>query len=294
MSSPSPVETVSAPTQGEMAARVAAHDWSATPLGPRETWSPSLNLIVATVLACPFPMGLRWGPDFVLIYNDGYLPILGDKHPHVLGLPFREAWPELQEQFEPVHRAILAGERGAYFAEDLQLRITRRGGQPEDTFFTFSYSPVPDDTAPCGIGGVLMTAVETTERLRAERALQRLNATLEQEVAARTRERDRLWRVSDDLIGVANFSGRWVAINRAATAILGWSEQELLAMPIASLWHPDEAASTMEHRQRLVQGGPTERFVNRYRHKDGSYRWLSWSSTAEDAFNLRGRARCHR
>ena len=55
-------------------------------------------------------------------------------------------------------------------------------------------------------------------------------------------------------------------------------------MPIASLWHPDEAASTMEHRQRLVQGGPTERFVNRYRHKDGSYRWLSWSSTAEDAF----------
>ena len=66
------------------------------------------------------------------------------------GCRFAEAWPELQEQFEPVHRAILAGERGAYFAEDLQLRITRRGGQPEETFFTFSYSPVPDDTAPSG------------------------------------------------------------------------------------------------------------------------------------------------
>jgi PAS domain S-box-containing protein len=284
MSSPANVQDASAPAQGEMAARVAAHDWAATPLGARAAWSPSLKLIVATVLASPFPMGLRWGPDFVLIYNDGYRPILGDKHPHALGLPFREAWPELQEQFEPIHRAILAGERPAFFAEDLELRITRRGGIAEETFFTFSYSPVPDDTAPSGIGGVLMTAVETTERLRAEKALQRLNATLEQEVAARTRERDRLWRVSDDLIGVANFEGRWVAINRAATAILGWSEQELRAMPIASLWHPDEAASTMQHRQRLVQGGPTERFVNRYRHKDGSYRWLSWSSTAEDGY----------
>ena len=65
-------------------------------------------------------MAVRWGPDFVLIYNDGYLPMLGDKHPDALGMPFREAWPELQEQFAPMHRAMLAGERGAFFAEDLR------------------------------------------------------------------------------------------------------------------------------------------------------------------------------
>ena len=129
-----------------------------------------------------------------------------------------------------------------------------------------------------------MTAVETTKRKRAEMALQRLNETLEQQVAARTRERDRLWRVSDDLIGVANFDGHWASINPAASAILGWSEHELLAMPIASLWHPEDADTTLAHRQRLIEGGPTERFQNRYRHKDGSYRWLSWSSTAEDGF----------
>ena len=70
-------------------------------------------------------MAVRWGADFVLIYNDGYLPMLGDKHPQALGIPFRDAWPELQEQFAPLHRAMLAGERGAFFAEDLALRITR-------------------------------------------------------------------------------------------------------------------------------------------------------------------------
>ena len=94
-----------------------------------ERWSPSLKLIVATILASRFPMAVRWGPDFVLIYNDGYLPMLGDKHPHALGIPFREAWPELQDQFAPLHQAMLAGTRGAFFAEDLALRITRHGGQ---------------------------------------------------------------------------------------------------------------------------------------------------------------------
>src|ERR1041385_2644714 len=88
---------------GEMAARVAAHDWAATPLGPRERWPQSLKLIVATILASQFPMAVRWGPDFVLIYNDGYLPILGEKHPRALGLPFREAWPEVEDQLGPLH-----------------------------------------------------------------------------------------------------------------------------------------------------------------------------------------------
>jgi len=72
-----------------LAARVAAHDWSKTPLGARETWSPSLKLIVATMMASQFPMALRWGPQFVIICNDGYLPILGGKHPEALGARFQ-------------------------------------------------------------------------------------------------------------------------------------------------------------------------------------------------------------
>ena len=269
---------------GEMAALVDAKDWSKTALGARVSWPASLRLMVATILASQFPMAVRWGSDFLQIYNDGYRPILGEKHPDALGRPFREAWPETQPLMGALHQAILAGERGAFFSEDLPLRIRRRGDELEDAFFTISYSPIPDDTAASGVGGVLVTAVETTTRVWVERALRELNETLEQQVAERTRERDQLWRVSDDLIGVAKFDGYWAAINPAATAILGWSEAELLGMPIAALWHPDDVASTLPHRRQLVEGGPTVRFQNRYRHKDGSYRWLSWSSTAEEGF----------
>ena len=133
---------------GEMAARVAAFDWSKTPLGPRETWSPSLKLIVATMLASQFPMALRWGPQFVIIYNDGYLPILGAKHPEALGARFREVWPEVQDQLGSLHHDLLSGKRQAMFAEDMLLRIRRRGAEMEDAHFTVSYSPVPDETAP--------------------------------------------------------------------------------------------------------------------------------------------------
>src|ERR1043165_8685302 len=117
---------------GEMAALVAAKDWAATPLGARERWPTSLRLMVATILASQFPMAVRWGPDFLQIYNDGYAPILGEKHPDALGRPFREAWPETQPLMGGLHETILAGERGAFFSEDLPLRIRRRGDQIED------------------------------------------------------------------------------------------------------------------------------------------------------------------
>src|ERR1043166_6490125 len=156
---------------GEMAARVVAFDWSKTPLGPREAWSPSLRLIVATMLAPQFPMALGGGPQFGIIYNDGYQPILGGKHPEALGARFREVWPEVQDQLGSLHHDLLSGKRQAMFAEDMLLRIRRRGQDMEDAYFTVSYSPVPDETAPTGIGGVLITAVETTARVWAERAL---------------------------------------------------------------------------------------------------------------------------
>ena len=119
----------------------------------------------------------------------------------------------------------------------------------------------------------------------AERALRELNETLEQQVAERTRERDRLWRVSDDLIGVAKFDGYWVAINPAATAILGWSEAELLACRSPSLWHPDDVAT---RRWRIAgnwsRAGRPIASRTAIATRTARYRWLSWSSTAEDGF----------
>jgi PAS domain S-box-containing protein len=158
-------------TTPDMSALIGAKDWSKTVLGPAEKWPPSLKLVVDTMLASGFPMAVRWGPDFAMIYNDGYRPILGDKHPWALGLPFREVWPEVQKTLAPLHDAILSGKRGAFFAEDLLLKIQRHAGKWEDARFTISYSPVPDPSAPAGVGGVLITTVETTNRVRTEEAL---------------------------------------------------------------------------------------------------------------------------
>ncbi len=159
------------PATPNMSALIAAKDWSKTVLGPAEKWPASLRLALDLILASGFPMAVRWGRDFAMLYNDGYRPILGDKHPWALGLPFREVWPEVQETLAPLHDAILSGRRGAFFAEDLLLRIQRHAGQWDDARFTISYSPVPDASAATGVGGVLITAVETTNRVRMEEAL---------------------------------------------------------------------------------------------------------------------------
>src|SRR6202046_3302890 len=156
-----------------MSALIRAKDWSKTRLGNADRWPPSLTLVVNLVLASGFPMAVRWGPDFVMIYNDGYRPILGDKHPRALGLPFREVWPEVQTQLLSLHESILSGERSAFFQEDLLLRIQRHGSQWEDARFTISYSPIPDDAAATGVGGVLITVVETTNRVLLEDTLRK-------------------------------------------------------------------------------------------------------------------------
>jgi two-component sensor histidine kinase/PAS domain-containing protein len=159
-------------TKNEMAGLIAGKDWSTTALGDRNNWSPSLKLIVGIMTASSFPMAVRWGPEFVMVYNDGYGLILADKHPWALGLPFKAVWPEVVSELIPVHEAILAGESPGVYSEDWPLTIRRRGTSWETAHFTISYSPVPDPSSPTGIGGVLVTAVETTERLRVEKALE--------------------------------------------------------------------------------------------------------------------------
>jgi PAS fold len=161
------------PVRSSMSALIRAKDWSRTSLGDPAGWPPSLSLVVKLILASGFPMAVRWGPDFVLIYNDGYRPILGDKHPRALGLPFREVWPEVQTELLGLHESILSGERSAFFQEDLLLRIQRHGSQWEDARFTISYSPIPDGSAATGVGGVLITVVETTNRVLMEEALRK-------------------------------------------------------------------------------------------------------------------------
>jgi two-component sensor histidine kinase len=159
-------------TKNEMACLIASKDWSTTALGGTNNWSPSLTLIVGIMTASGFPMAVRWGPEFILIYNDGYRAILADKHPWALGLPFRVVWPEVVSELIPLQETILAGESPGVYFEDRPLTIRRRGMSWETAHFTVGYSPVPDPSSPTGVGGVLVTAVETSERLRVEKALE--------------------------------------------------------------------------------------------------------------------------
>ena len=131
---------------------------------------------------------------------------------------------------------------------------------------------------------VLGVCYDITDRKRAEEALRELNATLEQRVAERTADRDRMWRLSTDIMLVARFDGTISAVNPAWTALLGWQEGELLGTVFLDYVHPDDREATVAEAGRLETGFTTLRFENRYRHKDGSYRWVSWTAVPDDRF----------
>ncbi|HEX5508162.1 MAG TPA: ATP-binding protein [Pseudolabrys sp.] len=267
----------------EMRRRLNEFDWTASPLGPRELWSPALNFTIDLALASGFPMAVRWGPQLINIYNDAYAPLLGDRHPSAFGQPLRQMWPEVYDQLGPLTESILRGERESFFAIDHAWMLRRRG-TPEQARFTISYSPIPDATAPNGIGGVLAVTVETTDRVRQEDMLRVLTSKLEAEVEERIRERDRIWTVSEDLLGVSNFAGYFVSVNPAWSNLLGWTDDEIKSMHVSVLRHADDAPAAEAGRAQLAGGVPTVRMENRFRHRDGSWRWIAWTMTADKGF----------
>jgi len=125
------------------------------------------------------------------------------------------------------------------------------------------------------------TNTDITEQLEAEKALRELNETLENRVEAQTRERFQIWNVSQDLLLVTDLGGNYLSVNPAWTVLLGWSEAELLGKTSQWLLHPDDRDKTRTEIGRLAAGHVTERFETRFRHKDGSYRWLSWKAVQD-------------
>jgi PAS domain S-box-containing protein len=166
---------------GEMGALIRAKDWSRTPIGPVERWSLSLRMMVGFLLANRFPLLLWWGPHYISLYNDAYRPVLGAKHPRALGQPVRECWAEIWDVLKPLIDSPFEG-GPATWMEDLALELNRHGFV-EETHFTVAYSPVPDETAPRGIGGVLATVHEITQKVVGERRIAALR-----DLGARTGE----------------------------------------------------------------------------------------------------------
>ena len=155
---------------GEMAERMRAHPWLDDALGAPEQWPAVLRTTVSMVLRSKYPMTLTWGEQFLMLYNDAYVPVLGDKHPAALGRPLSEQFPEIWGAIGPMQDAVLRGAE-ATWDENLPL-VLERGNGPEECFFTFSYSPVPDGGQP---GGVLAVLSMTTPEVLGARRLEILN-----------------------------------------------------------------------------------------------------------------------
>jgi PAS domain S-box-containing protein len=407
---------------GEMGALTRAYDWSATPLGPPDTWPQSLRTALRILLNTNHPMFIWWGSGLIQFYNDAYRQTMGpERHPSALGQGGRECWTEIWDVIGPQIEQVMGG-GGATWHENQLVPVTRYG-RLEQVYWTYGYSPIDDDG---GVGGVLVvcrdvtkdylasTALrereaelarvqqigrigglevdlrtgfrnrrspeyllihglppdavnethedwvqrihpddreptekkfrdavagnvrdytvqyrivrpsdgevrwisvrstierdengrairlvgahsDVTEQVVADLALRQseerfrkladqlaeLNATLAQRVEEKTRERDRIWNVSQDLLLVADRNGIWRTVNPAWTRTLGWSEAELLNRTSDWLEHPDDGGVTRAQMRKLGESAANVRFESRFRHKDGSYRWLSWTGAPD-------------
>lgn len=162
-----------------MARLMRAHDWSRSEVGPPQGWPQSLRSVVNLMLGSGFPMFVAWGPNLEMLYNDAYAEILGRKHPASLGTAFRTVWYDILDDIMPFVNRALAGE--TFFMENLPLRMQRKG-EEEDTWFTFSYSPVIDEQGRTA--GFYCACAETTATVLAEQRhrlqQERLQALFEQ------------------------------------------------------------------------------------------------------------------
>ncbi len=151
---------------GPTAAAHRAVDWSATPLGPVPGWPDELRAAIRTVMPSRVPMVIWWGPRMTQLYNDAYTPLIGDKHPRAIGQDAADCHPESWAEVGPLAASVLAGE-GATYSRDLCLPYQRHG-YVEETYWTFSYSPI---RVGHGVGGIFIAVLETTAQVLAERRL---------------------------------------------------------------------------------------------------------------------------
>jgi PAS domain S-box-containing protein len=228
-------------------------------------------------------VGVLRGPEHVYEYvNEAYLEISG--RTDFIGKTVRQTFPELEGQgyFELLDKVYSKGEAVVTRAMELRLQ-----GSEEVQFIDFVYQPIRDTGG--SVTGIFVGGDEVTEAHRAAAALRvseaqllELNANLERQVIERTQARGLTWQVSPDLLGALNSQGYFETSNPAWKTILGWSEEEVARTSIFELLHPDDLERTRAGFELTQQGQPAIRFPNRYRCKDGSYRWISWVGVPED------------
>lgn len=175
-------------SKGELAKLIRDFDWKNTSLGAQDAWPKSLHTAVGIMLASRQPIWIGWGAELVYLYNDPYKSIIGGKHPWALGKPTAVVWHEIWQDISPLLSQAMSGDEGTYV--EAQLLIMERNGYPEETHYTFSYSPIPDDDGR--VGGIFCANTDDTQRVIGERQL-----ALLRELAATTAEA-RTWQQACD------------------------------------------------------------------------------------------------
>lgn len=220
----------------EMARLMRGHDWSATPLGDPAGWPLALRSAVRILLTSKFEMWVGWGPDIAFLYNDAYRPTLGDKHPHALAMPTRELYAEIWEDVAPRLRQVY--EHGQSTWDRALLLILHRHGYPEETYHTFSYSPLSGDDGQ--VEGIFCAVSEETERVISERRLESLEALASS--IARVHQLDGFFRSVGEAAAEANrdilFSALY-QLDEAGTATALYEDMGGAAPEPVSTWRLD-------------------------------------------------------
>ena len=195
--------------------------------------------------------------------------------PDVVGKKVRDMVPDEAEGWIELYRSVVTTGKPIRFEREL----VSTGRYLELAAFSFS---------PSNRRQVAVLFQDITRRKQAERDLREsesrlraLNADLERQVAERARQRGRTWQVSPDLLGVANGNGFFTSVNPSWEHTLGWTQEEITRTPFLNIVHPEDYAPTMEALSKLRRGEAVLRFENRYRCKDGGYRWISWVAVPE-------------
>jgi len=152
---------------GELGERIREYDWSKTPLGAVGTWPQSLRTCIRIMLTSSQPIWIGWGKQLIKFYNDPYKAIVGGKHPWALGSPASVVWKDIWRDIEPMLKQVMDEDEGTYV--ESQLLIMERNGYPEETYYTFSYTPIPGDDG--GTAGMICFNTDDTYRIISERQL---------------------------------------------------------------------------------------------------------------------------
>jgi PAS domain S-box-containing protein len=166
----------------EMCELMREHDWSLSPLGAIDNWPQSLKTCVRIMLTSRQPMFVWWGEELINLYNYAYKAIVGGKHPQALGQPAADVWREIWDSVGPRAESAMLSNKGTY--DESLLLIMERNGYQEETYYTFSYSPVPNDQG--GVGGIICANTDDTQRIIGERQLVLLRELAASTADART------------------------------------------------------------------------------------------------------------